>query len=101
MTVLLGDTVEVDVLANDTDPDGDPRDLVVLSSTTPFIGRAVRDGSIIRYTASNVPGPVTITYQVGDPDLGVATGRLIIRAVEPDPVALRRSTTVGPSPGPG
>ena len=88
VVALLGETIEVDVLANDTDPDAEPGEtLTVLSSTRPFVGTAVRDGGTIRYTAGDVPGPVTITYQVGDPDGGVASGRLVIRVREPDPIA--------------
>ena len=60
----------------------------------------MRDGGTIRYTASDVPGPVTITYQVGDANGAMATGRLVIRVREPDPeppVALDdRRTITGP-----
>jgi hypothetical protein len=98
--VVVGDTIDVDVLANDVDPDGPSGELRVLSSTTPFIGTAVRNGGVISYTAAEQPGPVSITYQVGDVDGGVATGRLVIRVREPDPeppTALDdRKTITGP-----
>jgi hypothetical protein len=85
VALLVGQTVPVNVLANDDDPDGPRDELRVLSSTTPFLGTAVRQGGIITYTASEVPGPVTITYQVGDGEGGVANGRLVLRVSELDP----------------
>ncbi|HUF97162.1 MAG TPA: Ig-like domain-containing protein [Ilumatobacter sp.] len=100
VTVTIGETVVVDVLANDIDPDGSAASLRLLSSTTPVLGVAVRSGRTITFDAGSVAGVVTITYQVGDDAGGVSSGRLIIRIVEPVPqpplaVADRRSI-VGP-----
>ena len=41
---------------------------------------------MITFTAGSVLGPTVITYQVGDPDGGVSTGRLLIQIVEPNPL---------------
>ena len=57
----------------------------MLSSTTPNLGTADRRGSVITFTADSTLGPTVITYQVGDPDGGVSTGRLVVEVVEPDP----------------
>ena len=38
---------------------------------------------MITFTAGSVLGPTVITYQVGDPDGGVSTGRLVIQILEP------------------
>ncbi len=99
-TVVVGGTLVVDVLANDSDPDGPRSELRVLSSTTPAAGRATRQGGIITYQAGPVPRPVIITYQVGDAGAGVTSGRLLIRVVEPDPLPPQtiddRQSIVGP-----
>lgn len=49
VTVLEGDTVEIDVLANDTDPGGDPLTLVEVGPAT--FGTVVQDGDLAFYTA--------------------------------------------------
>ena len=85
VTVEVLRSVTVDVLANDSDPDGTRAGLTVLSSTTPNLGTADRRGSVITFTADSTLGPTVITYQVGDPDGGVSTGRLVVEVVEPDP----------------
>ena len=84
---VFGEQVSVDVLANDIDPEtGSNEGLAVLSSTSPFRGTAIREGSTISYTASDVPGPVVINYRVGDQDGGEAQGTLTVLVREPDPV---------------
>ena len=82
-TVDVLGSITVDVLANDSDPDGVQAGLTVLSSTTPGLGTADRQGGVITFTAGSVLGPTVITYQVGDPDGGVSTGRLVIQILEP------------------
>lgn len=85
VTVLIGESIEVDVLANDVDPDGPFAELRVVSSTAPVLGQAVRDGGVIRFDAGDVAGVVAITYQVSDALGGVSSGRLVISIREPDP----------------
>ena len=93
---------EIVPLANDTDPDGPASALRVLSSTTPSLGRAERVGNVITFTAGNVTGPTTITYQVGDDDGGVSTGHVLIvisRArIRIPPIAVDDGRTIA---GPG
>ena len=64
-TLDIGETVDILPLANDSDPDGPASGLRVLSSTTPSLGRAERDGNVITFTAGSVTTPTAITYQVG------------------------------------
>lgn len=85
--VTVGQTVIVDVLANDSDPDGPNSALRVVSSTTPTIGTANRSGGVITFSAGTVTGVTTIIYQVGDDDGGLSTGRLMIRVVDAVPQA--------------
>ena len=84
-TVETGTTIVVDLLEAATDPDGPPEELRVLSMTTPVLGIAVRDGSRVTFEAGDVPGAVSIAFQVGDAQNGVTPARLNIRIVEPDP----------------
>jgi hypothetical protein len=100
-TVELGEQLVVDLLQNDNDPDGPHSELRVLSSTAPVLGRATRVGGVITFDAGPTPGIATITYQVGDANGGVTTGRLVIRVVEPVPVPPTasddRRTITGPA----
>ena len=57
--------VTISVLANDTDPDGDPLTLVDVG--TPAHGTATVVGSSVRYApAADYDGPDTFTYRVSD-----------------------------------
>ncbi|MEO6570704.1 MAG: Ig-like domain-containing protein, partial [Ilumatobacteraceae bacterium] len=98
--VLIGSTTLIDLLANDVDTDGPFSGLRVLSSTTPTLGRATRTGGSISFEAGPVAGIAAISYQVGDAMGGITAGQLVIRIVEPDPVAPLtvddRRTIVGP-----
>jgi hypothetical protein len=100
LTIVVGASTTVDLLANDSDPDDPVGSLRVLSSTTPSLGQAQRDGRSVTFDAGSVTGVTTITYQVGDPDGGVTTGRLVFRIVEQTPVAPNalddQRTIIGP-----
>jgi hypothetical protein len=95
--VTWDSTVTVDVLANDSDPDGDP--LTVTSVGTPTLGEAVLDGEVVRYTPHGTEtGTDSFTYEVEDGRGGVASavvavsvgGLLAVRLRVPDaPHALR------------
>lgn len=96
-----GESVAIDLLANDSDPDGPASALRVLSSTTPSLGIAERAGGIVMFTAGDVTGPTSIMYQVGDDAGGVTTGHVTILITEPDPqppIAVDESKTID---GPG
>lgn len=65
--------VAVDVLSNDSDPDGDP--IGLLSAGSPAFGTAAITGSSITYTPNpNYAGPDLFTYNVSDGAGGIATG---------------------------
>ena len=87
VTIEINDETTIDLLANDTDPDGPDSALRVLSSTRPTLGTATRTDGLIEFSAGPVVGFTTIKYQVGDDMSGVSTGRVLIRIVEPEPVA--------------
>ncbi len=82
LTVEVGAIASVDVTANDTDPDGDNAGLVVVSSTAPSLGTAVRRDNTITFTAGQISGVTTINYQVSDDKGAVSMGRLVVRIVE-------------------
>jgi hypothetical protein len=63
-TVVASATVDIDVLANDLDPDG--ATLSVDAVGTPSAGSVDVVGTVVRYTAPSVPGLVTFTYTVSD-----------------------------------
>ena len=65
LSVPEGGTVVVDVLANDSDPDGDPLTLVAVGAPAP--GRARKVGDRVQYTASaDHVGQVTFPYTIAD-----------------------------------
>jgi Ca2+-binding RTX toxin-like protein len=65
-------SVLIDVLSNDTDPDGDT--LTITSVTASANGSAVIEGGSIRYTPNaGFSGSDTITYTVSDGEGGTAT----------------------------
>ena len=71
--------VRVDVLANDTDPDGDA--LTVLSVTQPTRGAVVvvEGGAAVRYTPDpNTSGADTFTYTVSDGNGATATATVTV-----------------------
>jgi large repetitive protein len=82
--------VTVPVLANDTDPDGDP--LTVVSATAPNGTVVVNANGTITYTPNpNFNGTDTITYQVSDGQGGFATATVTVTvtAVNDAPTVVR------------
>ncbi|WP_139984516.1 ThuA domain-containing protein [Nocardioides litoris] len=81
-TTTTGTPVDVDVLANDTDPDGD--DLTVDSATDPAHGTtAVGTDGTVRYTPdAGWTGTDTFTYTVGDGEL-TDTATVTVRTSAP------------------
>ena len=66
-----------DVLANDSDPDGDP--LTIVSVTTPGNGEAVISGDVILYTpAAGFSGTDTFSYTIDDGFGGQATATVTV-----------------------
>ena len=80
------DAITIDVLANDTDPNGDP--LTVTDASAPNGTVAINADGTISYTPNpDFNGEDTITYTVTDPDGNTATGTVAVSvaAVEDAP----------------
>jgi hypothetical protein len=101
LTVAINETASINVLANDTDPDGDDARLQLVSSTAPTLGTATRAGDTITFVAGSVTGVTTINYQVADADGAVSLGRLSVTITEPvnlPPIAVADSQSIfGPA----
>jgi hypothetical protein len=78
LTVEVGETASINVVANDRDPDGSDASLTLVSSTAPTLGTATRSGNTIVFTAGSVTGTTTINYQVVDVKGATSLGRLIV-----------------------
>ena len=81
VSVRAGDVVTVDVLANDSDPDGSR--LTLDPSVVPDSPRGawlVADRSV-RFQAPQAPGTATATYTVRDPDGRSAVARVVATVV--------------------
>ncbi|MCK6392377.1 retention module-containing protein, partial [Zoogloea sp.] len=88
--------ITVNVLGNDSDPDGDP--LSVTGATVdPAKGTVVvnPDGTLTFNPAANVNGPVVVTYTIADGNGGTATSTITIDVTPQNdaPVATPDSTT--------
>jgi hypothetical protein len=87
----VGEAVEIDVLANDRDPEGDPITLVAVG--TPSNGTAEIVGQAIRYTATTLgSGTDTFTYEI-EADGARATGTVVVELEAPPPTAVDDSAT--------
>jgi hypothetical protein len=101
LTVEVGQTASIDVVANDRDPDGDSAELQLVSSTAPTLGTATRNGNTITFVAGRQIGLTNISYQVADAEGAVSLGFLRVRITERSnrpPIAVADSQTIA---GPG
>ncbi|WP_370401600.1 tandem-95 repeat protein [Sulfitobacter sp. JB4-11] len=71
--------VTVDVLANDSDPDGDP--LTVTEATSPDGTVEITPEGLVFTPAENFNGPTTISYTVQDPDGNEDTATVAVNVV--------------------
>ena len=79
-TVASGGSVTIDVLANDSDVDGD--DLTIASVSAPNAGTAVAQNGAVVYTAPDgFSGTATFTYTVSDGNGGTDTATVTVNAV--------------------
>jgi hypothetical protein len=94
-TTPSGTAVTIDVLANDSDPDGDP--LTIQSVTTPTLGTATISGNAIVYTpAAGVVGTDTFRYTINDGRGGIASASVTVTIAPPPngpPVAVDDAAT--------
>jgi large repetitive protein len=73
-------TVNINVLANDNDPDGDP--LTVTSATSPNGTVVINPDGTISFTPNaDFNGPAAITYSVSDGNGGVALATVIVNVI--------------------
>ena len=86
-------SVAIDVLANDSDPDGDP--LTITSVSVPANGAAAIQGTGISYTPDpNFNGPDAFTYTISDGQASAtATVTVDVAAVNDAPIAVDDSAT--------
>ena len=99
--------VSIDVMANDTDQDGDP--LSITGVTQPAFGTAIIQGSNVQYTPFlNDHGPDSFTYTINDGRGGtdMATVDIVVTPVNDPPIAIsdvytttQGSSLVIPTPG--
>jgi len=81
-TTVSGTAVAINVLANDSDPDGDP--LTIQSVTTPQLGAAQISGRQIVYTpAAGLLGTDTFNYTINDGRGGTATATVTVTITPP------------------
>ncbi|MEO6689542.1 MAG: Ig-like domain-containing protein [Dokdonella sp.] len=92
-TAAFGQTTTVDVLANDTDPDGDSLSLVSVGA--PLHGTAVVSGRNVIYTpATGFSGSDRVTYTISDGHGGTATAILVVTvAMRPNRAPVARADT--------
>lgn len=80
LAIKLNEAVEVDVLANDTDADGDA---LTLTSVSADFGTATIIDGLVSYTPpEGFVGTVTVTYTVSDGMGGTVTGTLVLTVAE-------------------
>jgi hypothetical protein len=73
----------LDVLANDSDPDGDP--LTIVSVTQPANGQVSISGNVLLYTpAAGFVGSDTFSYTIDDGFGGQATANVTVNVVSPN-----------------
>ena len=75
------DTATIDVLANDSDPEGDP--LTVVSATSPDGSVSINaDGSLEFAPNPNFNGDAVISYSIADPDGLTSSASVIVDVAE-------------------
>ncbi len=106
-SVAVGESQIVDVLANDSDPDGDVSELSVIDFTSSNSNLVVTNNGDGTLSIQAMPGSVgvsTIEYTISDADGGTATATVTVTVTDPNtaPVAvddaffttMNRSTTI-------
>ncbi|MEE4246919.1 MAG: Ig-like domain-containing protein, partial [Kangiellaceae bacterium] len=93
--VVLGRTIVIDVLANDSDADGDA--LVISSVDTPASGSASINSGQIEYLAPrDFVGEVAFSYSISDGNGGNASAQIVLSVL---PRAISLNTSVPASYG--
>ncbi len=84
VTVRVGDAIDIPVLDNDVQPDGEPLTLNPLLSTTlgGNSGLLFASGNVLRYLAPQKTGDFTAVYEITDPSGQVAQAQVKISVRE-------------------
>ncbi|MFD1712849.1 Ig-like domain-containing protein [Amnibacterium flavum] len=82
VTVRPGKSVAVQVLSNDSDPDGGQLDLVSIEPTTTGADAEI-DGTVVRFTATDVPGRYGFVYSIENARGGTSSNFLTV-VVDPE-----------------
>jgi hypothetical protein len=92
-TVVVGTSRQIDVLANDTDPDGDPLFLVAVRRDvpSPTAGDIRIEGDVVRYTPASIDADVEavvdrFTYVISDGNGHEVAGDVTVRVLA-EPIA--------------
>ena len=82
--VLKGYDIDIDVLANDSDPDGDPLTVIAVEHTGPGIATITinSDNTVHYQSIHGYSGPDTFTYTISDGRGGTATATVSIYVYE-------------------
>jgi hypothetical protein len=85
-TVRVGDVTDIDVLANDTQPEGEPLTLLpdLVQNVPGNGGLLFVSGDHLRYLAPTTPGTYTAAYRVAGPDGQTADASVSISVRERD-----------------
>ncbi len=86
-SVVAGDSIEVDVLANDADPDGDPIQLTAATLLNAETGQVEMVDGSVRFTAALVTDVAAIQYEVSD-GAKETIGTLVVTIIPPPPQPL-------------
>ena len=80
--VFAGAAVDIDVLANDSDPEDDllPGSLRIL--VPPSLGEAAIDGTVVRYTAGEGAGTDRLAYSVCDGEGRCDRGEVVVTVLD-------------------
>lgn len=101
LTMLVGTTDTIDVLANDVDPDGTIAGLQLTLSVVPTAGitPSVTAGNKISVRAGTTPGTYTLTYSIVDPGGAASAASVnVVVSLPPNtaPIAATDRTTTTP-----
>uniref|UniRef100_UPI0025BD7CC9 Ig-like domain-containing protein n=1 Tax=Herbiconiux sp. TaxID=1871186 RepID=UPI0025BD7CC9 len=86
-SVRVGDVVDIPVLANDSQPDGDALSLSpdLVRPLAADAGLLFTSGTVLRYLAPSTPGDFTAEYRVDAPDGQWSTATVTMSVREADP----------------
>ncbi|NNE96731.1 MAG: HD domain-containing protein [Acidimicrobiales bacterium] len=85
-TLTSGETVLIDVLANDSDPADDPLTIVSANVTDASLGTVEIEDNQLRFTAGPVSGVAKATYSISDGGK-IAVGTILVTITPPPPTA--------------